>query len=72
MIQAAIRNDNWLRLDSWEAEQTTWTRTKLVLDHHHEEIKKRYGEDTELRLLSGLRNSKFLTVFFFSTSFFFI
>ncbi len=53
MLQAAIRNDKWLRVDTWEAEQTSWTRTKLVLDHHYEDIKKRYGEDTELRFLSG-------------------
>ncbi|CAF3432760.1 unnamed protein product [Rotaria socialis] len=53
MIQAAIRDNHWLRMDSWEAEQTSWTRTKLVLDHHYEEIKKRFGENTELRLLSG-------------------
>ncbi len=53
MLQAAVRDDNWLRVDTWEATQTSWTRTKLVLDHHYEEIKKRYGEDTELRLLAG-------------------
>jgi len=32
MLQAAIKNDKWLRIDTWEAEQPTWTRTKLVLD----------------------------------------
>ncbi|CAF3440159.1 unnamed protein product [Rotaria sp. Silwood1] len=53
MLQAAIRNDHWLRIDTWEAKQTSWTRTRLVLDHHYEDIKKRYGENTELRLLSG-------------------
>ncbi|CAF0996700.1 unnamed protein product [Rotaria sordida] len=53
MVEAAIRNNHWLRVDTWEAEQTTWTRTKKVLDHHYEDIKKRYGENTELRLLSG-------------------
>ncbi|CAF2429074.1 unnamed protein product [Rotaria sp. Silwood2] len=53
MLQAAISNDPWLRIDTWEAEQTSWTRTKIVLDHHYEVIKKRYGENTELRLLSG-------------------
>ncbi len=69
MLQAAIRNDKWLRVDTWEAEQTSWTRTKLVLDHHYEDIKKRYGEDTELRFLSGkmtsfLKFSVFNIVFF--------
>jgi nicotinic acid mononucleotide adenylyltransferase len=53
MLEAAIHNDHWLRIDTWEAKQVSWTRTKLVLDYHHEDIKKRYGDDTELRLLSG-------------------
>ncbi len=53
MLKAAIRDNDWLHVDTWEAEQTSWTRTKLVLDHHHEQIKKKYGEDTELRLLAG-------------------
>ncbi|UJR38129.1 hypothetical protein I4U23_030808 [Adineta vaga] len=53
MLKAAIQNDKWIRLDTWEAEQTTWTRTKLVLDYHHEQIKQKYGENTGLRYLSG-------------------
>ncbi len=63
MLQAAISNDHWLRIDSWEATQTSWTRTKLVLDHHHEDIKKRYGNDTELRLLAGKINLKLKFLF---------
>lgn len=53
MLKAAVKNDKWLRVDTWEAEQPTWTRTKLVLDHHLEEIKKRFGDDTELVYLAG-------------------
>jgi nicotinic acid mononucleotide adenylyltransferase len=53
MLQAAIRNDKWLRIDTWEAQQTSWTRTKLVLDHHLEKARERFGEDVELRLLAG-------------------
>jgi len=53
MLQAAIRNDKWLRIDTWEAQQTSWTRTKLVLDHHLEQARERFGEDVELRLLAG-------------------
>jgi nicotinamide mononucleotide adenylyltransferase len=53
MLQAAIHNNPWLRIDTWEAEQPSWTRTKLVLDHHYEDIKKRYGENIRLRYLSG-------------------
>lgn len=53
MLQAAIRDEPWLRVDTWETEQPTWIRTKLVLDHHHELAKQRYGEDVGLRLLSG-------------------
>jgi len=57
MLQAAIKNDKWLRIDTWEAEQPTWTRTKLVLDHHHDLVKKKLGNDVGLRLLSGLSKS---------------
>jgi nicotinamide mononucleotide adenylyltransferase len=53
MIEAAIRNDPWLRVDTWEAEQAVWTRTRFVLDHHHELAKKKFGESTQIRLLSG-------------------
>lgn len=53
MLKAAIKNDKWLRVDTWEAEKSTWTRTKLVLDHHHELAKQRFGDDVGIRLLSG-------------------
>ncbi len=53
MLQAAIRDSPWLRVDTWEAEQPSWTRTRVALDHHYENIKKRYGENTRLRFLSG-------------------
>lgn len=59
MLEAAIRNDRWLRLDTWEAEQRTWTRTKLLLDHHLEEVKQRFGPDTSIRLLAGQRHKRF-------------
>jgi len=41
MLEAAVRDNHWLRVDPWEATQTSWTRTKLVLDYHHEEMKKK-------------------------------
>jgi hypothetical protein len=56
MLQAAICNDIWLHVDTWEAEQTSWTRTKLVLDYHQKKAREQFGEDVELRLLAGKRN----------------
>ncbi|CAF3610703.1 unnamed protein product [Adineta steineri] len=53
MLQAALKGDKWRRVDSWEAEQPTWTRTKLALDHHQEIVKQNYGENIQLRYLSG-------------------
>lgn len=53
MLQQAIRNDRWLRLDTWEAEQPTWTRTKLLLDYHLDKAKQRFGPDAGVRLLAG-------------------
>ncbi len=62
MLQAAISNDKWLRLDTWESEQISWTRTKLVLDYHQKKIKEEFGEDVKVRLLSGKRNSNYYSL----------
>lgn len=53
MLQAAVTTNPWLRVDTWESEQSSWTRTRIVLDHHHECIKKKYGENTGIRLVAG-------------------
>jgi nicotinamide mononucleotide adenylyltransferase len=38
MIQRALKSSNWIRLDTWESEQQTWTETKKVLTHHWEAL----------------------------------
>ena len=53
MLHASISEKNWIRVDSWEAEQKEWTRTRIVLAHHHEQVKKKFGESTGIRFLAG-------------------
>lgn len=53
MLHASIPVGDWIRVDSWESEQPTWTRTRLVLEYHRELAKRKYGDDTEIRLIAG-------------------
>ncbi|XP_022256918.1 nicotinamide/nicotinic acid mononucleotide adenylyltransferase 1-like isoform X2 [Limulus polyphemus] len=34
MLQRALQTSDWIRLDTWESDQTTWTETRKVLQHH--------------------------------------
>ncbi|XP_052227727.1 nicotinamide/nicotinic acid mononucleotide adenylyltransferase 1-like isoform X2 [Dreissena polymorpha] len=36
MVSLALKSAKWVRLDTWETEQTSWMRTRLVLDHHQQ------------------------------------
>ena len=55
MIELAIRNSNWIRLDDWECLQSTWTRTIAVLKHFKMILTRKNGgsADTRLMLLCG-------------------
>lgn len=64
MLVESVRDSDWIRIDTWEGNQSTWIRSKFVLDHHHEEIKKKYGPDTGLRFICGMY-SKFSFLYIF-------
>ncbi|XP_076354177.1 nicotinamide/nicotinic acid mononucleotide adenylyltransferase 1-like isoform X2 [Tachypleus tridentatus] len=34
MLRRALQTSDWIRLDTWESDQTTWTETLKVLQHH--------------------------------------
>lgn len=34
MVDAALKTNDWIRLDSWECEQDSWLETVKVLRHH--------------------------------------
>ncbi|XP_076364519.1 nicotinamide/nicotinic acid mononucleotide adenylyltransferase 1-like isoform X2 [Tachypleus tridentatus] len=34
MVERAIQTNEWIRLDTWECDQPTWTETAKVLHHH--------------------------------------
>uniref|UniRef100_T1IIP7 Nicotinamide-nucleotide adenylyltransferase n=1 Tax=Strigamia maritima TaxID=126957 RepID=T1IIP7_STRMM len=34
MVQLAVKTSDWIKVDTWEAEQNAWTETRRVLEHH--------------------------------------
>ncbi|XP_076438516.1 nicotinamide/nicotinic acid mononucleotide adenylyltransferase 3-like [Babylonia areolata] len=36
MIRLALRSSDWIRLDTWESEQSCWLETEKVLAHHRD------------------------------------
>ncbi|XP_050032111.1 nicotinamide/nicotinic acid mononucleotide adenylyltransferase 1 [Dermacentor andersoni] len=38
MLSLALASSSWVRLDTWECEQESWTQTRRVLDHHRQRI----------------------------------
>ncbi|XP_038606535.1 nicotinamide/nicotinic acid mononucleotide adenylyltransferase 3 isoform X1 [Tachyglossus aculeatus] len=38
MARLALQTSDWIRVDTWESEQETWTETVNVLRHHHDEL----------------------------------
>jgi nicotinic acid mononucleotide adenylyltransferase len=52
MLKLALKTSNWIKLDTWEADQVEWIRTANVLKHHQTEVNKRHG-CVRLMLLCG-------------------
>ena len=53
MIKRALKPNDWIKLDTWEADQTEWTRTYDALNHHYEKVKQAYGNECRLMFLCG-------------------
>lgn len=43
MVQLAIRNTPWIRLDTWESDQDRWIETVKLLRHHYSVINDKQG-----------------------------
>ncbi|XP_065071291.1 nicotinamide/nicotinic acid mononucleotide adenylyltransferase 1-like [Rhopilema esculentum] len=50
MVRSATQGSDWLRVDDWEAKQSEWQRTRLVLDNAKEKLSKGEPPYTNLRL----------------------
>uniref|UniRef100_A0A914DV78 Cytidyltransferase-like domain-containing protein n=1 Tax=Acrobeloides nanus TaxID=290746 RepID=A0A914DV78_9BILA len=54
MAELSIQDSEWIKADFWEAKQTQWTRTIVVLKHHRDELQKEFGNSNfRLMLLCG-------------------
>ncbi|XP_066998988.2 nicotinamide/nicotinic acid mononucleotide adenylyltransferase 3 isoform X1 [Anabrus simplex] len=38
MLRHALRSSDWIRLSSWECQQESWSRTRVVLAYHQNQI----------------------------------
>lgn len=38
MLSLALASSSWVKLDTWECEQESWTQTRCVLDHHWQRL----------------------------------
>lgn len=38
MVRLALEDSTWIKLSEWEAQQSEWTRTRVSLDHHEDEL----------------------------------
>ncbi|CAG9819104.1 unnamed protein product [Phaedon cochleariae] len=38
MIKLALQDHDWVKLSDWECKQESWSRTKLVLQHHQNQL----------------------------------
>jgi nicotinic acid mononucleotide adenylyltransferase len=50
MIRLSLKNNNWIKLNTWESEQPQWPLILEALDYHMNQIN---DEQTELMLLCG-------------------
>ena len=53
MLKLALKDTDWVKLDSWESEQKEWTRTVDALNFYQEKYSKTLGSDIKLMLLCG-------------------
>lgn len=53
MIQLALKSNDWVNINTWEAEQKTWLPTLDVLEHYRQESIEKYGSQVQLIFLCG-------------------
>ena len=54
MLKESCKSSDWLMVDSWESEQSTYQRTAVVLDHFEKQLNKpNQGYTVEVSLICG-------------------
>lgn len=48
MVKLAIKSSRWIRIDTWESEQSNWTETAKVLYHHNTQLHNQANSVTSL------------------------
>lgn len=43
MVRAALKTSDWIKIDTWESTQSTWTETLKVLRHFKQQMEAQYG-----------------------------
>uniref|UniRef100_A0A8D8UGU2 Nicotinamide-nucleotide adenylyltransferase n=1 Tax=Cacopsylla melanoneura TaxID=428564 RepID=A0A8D8UGU2_9HEMI len=46
MVRLALENSSWIKVSDWEAKQLDWTRTRVALDHHEDELNQQLNNQT--------------------------
>lgn len=53
MVRRALKNNNWVRLNTFEADNPNWTPTLEVLNYYKSYLDQLLGKDIRLMLLCG-------------------
>lgn len=53
MISLALKNNKWVKLDTWESQQPQWPLTLDALDYHKQQLDSLYCNKVELMFLCG-------------------
>jgi nicotinamide mononucleotide adenylyltransferase len=53
MVKLALKDSDWIILDTWESQQNDWTKTLIALNYYQEKYSKTHGNNVQLMLLCG-------------------
>jgi nicotinamide mononucleotide adenylyltransferase len=53
MVKLALKDSDWVILDTWESQQNDWTKTLIALNYYQEKYSKTHGNNIKLMLLCG-------------------
>ncbi|XP_035826080.1 nicotinamide/nicotinic acid mononucleotide adenylyltransferase 1 isoform X2 [Aplysia californica] len=43
MLKAALKSSDWIKMDTWESDQSSWSPTAKVLRHHRQQTEAQFG-----------------------------
>ena len=53
MLNLALADHEWVKLNEWESKKDSWTPTLQVLQYYKSELKSLHGDDVKVVLLCG-------------------